>query len=216
MAQSEHTHTDAVMSLSANPFQLEYLASGSADHTVRIWDLDESVCKATYTDIHTDKVQAVRWNRKNEAVLLTGGYDGRINILDVRDPGATLTTTLAKNLYKDIESASWHPHVEQNFIVTTESGHMVGFDTRRMTQPVFSVQAHRKGCSSAAFSPHCPAMLTTVGTDKVCKIWDITAGASADGTSSTPLCVSEKDMKQGDLFTVQFYADIPWVLATGG
>ena len=23
-------------------------------------------------------------------------------------------------------------------------------------------------------------------------------------------------MKQGDLFTVQMYADIPWVLATGG
>ena len=25
-----------------------------------------------------------------------------------------------------------------------------------------------------------------------------------------------KDMKQGDLFSVQMYADIPWVMATGG
>ena len=38
---SETSHTDAVMSLSLNPFQSEYLASGSADTTVKIWDLDE-------------------------------------------------------------------------------------------------------------------------------------------------------------------------------
>lgn len=38
---SENSHTDAVMSLSLNPFQSEYLASGSADTTVKIWDIDE-------------------------------------------------------------------------------------------------------------------------------------------------------------------------------
>jgi periodic tryptophan protein 1 len=65
-AHPENTHTDAVMSISLNPFQREYLLSGSADQTVRVWDLDELVCKATYSDLHTDKVQAVRWNRVNE------------------------------------------------------------------------------------------------------------------------------------------------------
>lgn len=37
----ELTHTDAIMCLSLNPHQQEYLASGSADNTVKIWDLDE-------------------------------------------------------------------------------------------------------------------------------------------------------------------------------
>ena len=59
-------------------------------------------------------------------------------------------------------------------------------------------------------------MLVSVGTDKLCKIWDISANASADGSTYTPACIQEKDMKQGDLFSVQMYADIPWVLATGG
>jgi len=216
VAYSEHTHTDAVMSLSINPFQSEYLASGSADHTVRIWDLDEAVCKATYTDAHSDKVQVVRWNRINEKVLLTGGYDGKLNVLDVRTPTANLATLLPNNMYKDIESAQWHPHSEHNFVVTTESGHMVGFDTRRLEKPVFNVQAHRKACSSAAFSPHIPNMLVTVGTDKLCKVWDITANAAADGSSCIPACIGERDMKQGDLFSVQMYSDIPWLLAAGG
>lgn len=51
------THTEAVMCLSLNPFQKEYLASGSEDNTVRIWDLDDLQCKAHFTNLHTDKVQ---------------------------------------------------------------------------------------------------------------------------------------------------------------
>ena len=43
------------MTLSLNPHQQEYLASGSADKTVKIWDLDEEVCKASIS-LHTDKV----------------------------------------------------------------------------------------------------------------------------------------------------------------
>lgn len=53
---SENTHTDAVMCLSLNPHQNEYLASGSADKTVRVWDIDELACKIAYQDLHTDKV----------------------------------------------------------------------------------------------------------------------------------------------------------------
>jgi periodic tryptophan protein 1 len=86
---AENTHTDAVMCLSLNPFQREYLLSGSADNTVRVWDLDELACKATYT-LHTDKVQAVRWNKVNESTFLSGGYDGLLNLCDVRDAKGSL------------------------------------------------------------------------------------------------------------------------------
>ena len=79
------THTEAVMCLSLNPIQNEYLASGSEDSTVRIWDLDDLQCKAKFDGLHKDKVQAVRWNNVNESTLLTAGYDSKINIIDVRD-----------------------------------------------------------------------------------------------------------------------------------
>ena len=59
-------------------------------------------------------------------------------------------------------------------------------------------------------------MLATVGTDKLCKIWDISATNSSDGSTYAPALISQRDMKQGDLFSIQMYADIPWVLACGG
>lgn len=57
------------------------------------------------------------------------------------------------------------------------------------------------------------SMMATVGTDGMCKIWDI---SKMNGNMLEPQMVHEKDLKQGELFSVQFYSDIPWVLAAGG
>lgn len=91
---------------------------------------------------------------------------------------------------------------------------MIGFDTRCFNAPIFSIQAHEKSCSAASFSPHFSNMLATVGTDSVCKLWDIT-NVNPLGKAE-PKLVIKKDLKQGELFSVQFYEDIPWVLAAGG
>lgn len=203
-----HTHTDAVMCLSLNPFQREYLLSGSADKTIRVWDLDEMACKATYSSLHTDKVQAVRWNRQNEQLFVSGGFDGRLNIQDVRETVVAGQFTLNKAKYNDVEHIQWHPSMEHNLVVTTESGHMLGFDTRNFSKPIFEVKAHNKACSQCSFSPHISNMLATVGTDEYCKIWDI--------STSEPKMVAKRNLKQGELFSVQFYDDIAWVLAAGG
>ena len=76
---------------------------------------------------------------------------------------------------------------------------MLGFDTRKFTEPVFSFQAHSKACSHAAFSPHVSTMLATVGTDKLCKIWDI---ANVEEGRLVPKCVAKRNMEQGQLFSV--------------
>ena len=99
-----------------------------------------------------------------------------------------------------------------NFVVTTESGIVLGYDTRKPDAPVFEFQAHEKACSSISFSPHIPNMMATCSTDEYVKVWDI---ANNEGTE--PKLISYKKMStMGELFTLSYYKDIPWVLAAGG
>ena len=73
------SHKDAVMCLGASPYQRNVLASGSADHTVKLWDVTTLKCELTLTQ-HTDKVQALAWNPSSSepTVLATGGFDRRL------------------------------------------------------------------------------------------------------------------------------------------
>ena len=172
---SDTSHTDAVMSLSLNPFQAEYLASGSADTTVKIWDIDELTCKANITNLHKNKVQLVRWNLFNEQLLLTGGYDRVVNVCDIRERpiGQSAIKYRLKKEVKDLESGQWHPFFEHNFVITTESGNVLGYDMRNTAGPAFEFAAHSKACSSVSFSPHIPNLMATCSTDEYIKIWDI-------------------------------------------
>jgi WD40 repeat protein len=92
-------------------------------------------------------VQVVKWNPQNESTLLTAGFDRRINVADARDQASSVRTKLPKNV-QDIESASWHPQIEHNFAVSTESGIVLGYDSRNLKEPVFNMQAHESACSS--------------------------------------------------------------------
>lgn len=51
-------------------------------------------------------------------------------------------------------------------------------------------------------------MLATCSLDEYVKVWDISTQA--------PTLVGYRKMAMGELFSLSFYKDIPWVLAAGG
>lgn len=68
------SHSGAVMALSWNAEYRNVLASGSADCSVKVWDVATCSCAHTLSH-HSDKVQAVAWNTAESPVLLTGSFD---------------------------------------------------------------------------------------------------------------------------------------------
>ena len=54
-------------------------------------------------------------------------------------------------------------------------------------------------------------MMATSSLDGTIKVWDIAANGG-----SKPQHVGTRHMKNGELFSMQFSQDIPWVLACGG
>ena len=52
----------------------------------------------------------VKWNNVNDQILLSGGYDRLINVVDVRERplGNNAIKYRLKKDVKDLESAHWH------------------------------------------------------------------------------------------------------------
>lgn len=57
-------------------------------------------------------------------------------------------------------------------------------------------------------SPALPNIVATCSADQTVKVWDFSA--------EQPRLIFEKDMHVGELFTVDFYEEDPYILACGG
>lgn len=130
---------------------------------MQAWDLAEQTCKHTLK-VHKDKVQALAWNPAEPQCLLSGGFDARACVSDLRTPGASA----AWECGADVEALAWSPHQPTQFVVSAESGKVLCFDTRQGagSAAVYTLQAHDKPTTSVAFNPVVPNLLVTGSVDK--------------------------------------------------
>ncbi|MFE9976900.1 WD40 repeat domain-containing protein [Streptomyces hirsutus] len=76
-------HTGVVWSVAFSP-DGHTLATGSADHTVRLWDVATGTTRITLTG-HTDEVKAVGFS-PNGHILASGSADHTVRLWDVALP----------------------------------------------------------------------------------------------------------------------------------
>jgi periodic tryptophan protein 1 len=211
----ENSHSDAVMSLSWNPSVPGRLASGSADTTIKLWDLSTLQCAQTLTH-HTGKVQSVLWHPAEQHVLLSGAFDRRCMMVDVRAPDASAAAVFG--IDSDLESMVWNPHNPALFLASSESGMVVCYDVRMAAaatasakvKPLFSIAAHSQPTTSLSFSSRVPHLCCTSSVDGTVKLWDV--------ADAKPSMVASRDMKIGPVFCCSFDVSPtqPLLLSAGG
>lgn len=201
------SHTDAVLGLAWNREFRNVLASASADHCVKVWDVGTGACSATLQH-HSSKVQAVAWNPVEHAVLLSGGFDRRAVIADVRaGEGAA---GRGWSVPADVEAVTWDPFSPTCFAVASEDGGVCTYDARagEGAAPLWTLRAHAK---AACALDHCPAvagLVLTASTDKQVKLWN-TRGQQ-------PVQLASQDLGVGAVFSASFCRDQPLLVAAGG
>jgi periodic tryptophan protein 1 len=187
------SHTDAVMSLSWNNVQREYLASGSADSTVKIWDVESGHCASTLRH-HSDKVQSVSWHLAEDSTLLTGSFDRSVHVVDVRAAGPTCSSWRVRS---DVEACQWGcGPLAGLLIATTEDGVVYILNRQKASTILVEWQAHDGAVSACAQSNDVPGMLVTGSVDRTLKVWDVRE--CMDG--SAPKLIYERPSKAGAVF----------------
>ena len=207
------SHSDAVLSLGWNKAHRQLLASGSADKTVKLWDVLTGSVVNTYNH-HVDKVQAVAWHLQEPTVLATGAFDGTLAVLDARNPSAGVARMA---MPADVEKIQWCPHAPAHLYASDESGTVRAWDVRQPAKPMWTLKAHTGACTSLSFAPRVRGLLATAGADKCVKLWDVDGTVSATGGAVPgPSLLQSKAMDGGELYAAGMYGYSPWLMACAG
>ncbi|KAK6203502.1 periodic tryptophan protein 1 [Scheffersomyces amazonensis] len=200
-------HTDAILSLAHNRIHRSVLASSSADHTVKLWDLSNGTAVRSLNTIHANKtVSSTQWHSQEASILLTGGYDSTAAISDVR---ISEVSQMSKN-YKvgsgeEVENVSWgHHSTPEIFYAGTDNGNVYCFDIRVVDKPLWTLHAHDAGISSLTANSHIPGLLSTSAMgEKVVKLWKCPTE-----NKGGPTMVLSRDFGIGNVLTSSFAGDI--------
>lgn len=201
-------HTDAVLSLSHNKQYRAVLASTSADHTVKLWDLNSGVAARSLANIHSNtNVSSSQWHPTNGSILLTAGYDSRIALSDVRiENDYDMSKYWNVMSGEEIECVSFAN--ENVFLCGTDNGNVYSFDIRNgaESRPIWTLKAHDAGVSSVEVNQHIPSMLLTSAMgEKVVKLWKCPTDSE---TGKGPSMVLSRDFGVGNVLTTSFSPDI--------
>ncbi|KAF3166223.1 hypothetical protein TWF225_000818 [Orbilia oligospora] len=194
-------HTDSILSLSSNRTHRNLLASGSADTTIKLWDLTTCTAAHSYTH-HTDKVSSLAWHPTNTTILLSGSWDRTIAAVDMRTKD---TVSGRWGCESDVEGIKWDPHDSNYFYISTDVGTLHLHDARTIpsslsaTKPVWTLQAHSSSLTSFDVNPIIPGFIATASTDKNVKIWNV--------EGNKPSMVTTRDFDLGKIFSVGFAPD---------
>lgn len=125
------------MGLSWNQVHRHVIASGSADNTVKIWDVslasngDGNKALAGTFKHHKDKVQAVQWHPVEATILATGSYDRTVALLDARDSAGKSIKKV--KITSDCEAIAWDPFRPELVTVACEDGTIMCWDVRKFS-----------------------------------------------------------------------------------
>lgn len=155
-------HENAVQALAYSP-QLMALASGSADETVRLWDLRTLSLKRRYRG-HRDFVTAVAFSHSGK-LLASGALDGRIRIWSALSSRRLRSLRGHKGRVADV---AFSP--SGNLLASAgEDGTVRLWDLRR-GRTVRALTGHTGGATAVAFAPD-GQHLATAGENGQVRLW---------------------------------------------
>nr|XP_024215212.1 WD repeat-containing protein 76-like [Halyomorpha halys] len=163
-------HQCATNCLSVNPFDQTKIFSTSLDGTFVCADLETCLFSSVYATDFGDKIRHLTWHDQlNHKTFLICHGNGKIGLLDLRY--SKKITTWIPCFERSARTVQHHPIMDQYFLVSSGAGSSCNiYDIRqcsaRKAIPVIEMD-HKKGLTSAFFSPAGDQVLSTSNDDCV-------------------------------------------------
>lgn len=160
-------HTGWVRCLAVDPSN-QWFASGSADRTIKIWDLAAGTLKLTLTG-HVSTVRAMAISDRHP-YLFSAGEDRQIKCWDLE------TNRVVRHYHGHLHgvySLSLHPSLD--ILVTGSRDASVRVWDMRSRQPIHCLTGHRETVSSLVCND-CDPMIISGSHDTTIRFWDLAAG----------------------------------------
>jgi len=151
-------HNGPVRSVIFHPQDPNQLISGSADHTVVLWDVEASQPTMTFSD-HADEVSSVALS-SDGGQLASGSADGTVKLWSMAS--GSLISTLTEH-EEWVLSVAFDP--VQNRLATGAADNTIRFWNLDTFQELYAFEGHEDWVSALSFSsngtrladaPHCP------------------------------------------------------------
>jgi WD40 repeat protein len=188
-------HTSPVLSVTFSPDN-QWLASGSSDATVRLWDISDPTKTQTLAG-HTDYVHSVTFSPDNQW-LASGGSDATVRLWDISDPTKTHTLT---GHTSSVFSVTFSP--DNQWLASGSSDATVRLWDISDPTKTQTLAGHNDYVLSVTFSPD-NQWLASGSWDATVRLWDI----------SDPTKTHTLTGHTGRVYSVTFSPDNQW-LASG-
>jgi WD40 repeat protein/transcriptional regulator with XRE-family HTH domain len=204
-------HTDVIYGVAISPVG-QYLATGSQDQTVRLWDIATGQTIRIFTG-HTEDAREIAFSPDGK-YLAAASHDSTIRMWDV----ATGQTVQIFSAPVGVDHVAFSP--DGRFIAGT------GLDTAARIWDVATGQTvrvligHNHTLTRVAYSPDGKYVLTG-GQDNTARLWDATTGKQVQVFSGQTCCSAVaftpdgKYIALGDENTIKLYDTVNWQLARG-
>jgi len=162
-------HQKEGLNLAWSKLREGFLASGSDDHGVLVWDINS--LKSPYNlQWHTNIVEDVTFSDFYVNVLASCGDDRKIVLWDLRQSSPS---HIIEAHIHEINSIDFNKHDEYLLATGSNDNSVAIWDMRNMGRKVVSLEYHQDSVHKVAWAPFSMSILASVGSDKKVVIWDL-------------------------------------------
>ncbi|XP_077984933.1 methylosome protein WDR77-like [Glandiceps talaboti] len=169
----EHDNSASTVSLN---MRKNKAASGSADMSVKVWNLESQTSVSTYR-VHLDTVWCVTWSNSNNDTFLSCSQDGSSILWDTRKAKPASYVVKNERFTSAPTCAAWQPDSQHMAAIGMESGQILIKDMRNLTQTVTEKMVHNRAVNRVAFSKKYSHWLGSVSDDSTVALTDISQAA---------------------------------------